>query len=120
MSVLAGIPGLCDGTAHPSREETALRGVERYWGGVWVSVVDLGTASAGPSEDLGRRPPQDIAAEQSVLGGMMLSKDAIADVVEVVRSSDFYRPAHELIFDADHSTCTAGVSRPTRSPSPTS
>jgi replicative DNA helicase len=64
-----------------------------------VSVVDLGAAS-GPSEDLGRRPPQDIAAEQSVLGGMMLSKDAIADVVEVVRSTDFYRPAHEIVFDA--------------------
>lgn len=65
-----------------------------------MSVVDLGAASAGPSEDLGRRPPQDIAAEQSVLGGMMLSKDAIADVVEAVRSTDFYRPAHELIFEA--------------------
>ena len=39
-------------------------------------------------------------AEQSVLGGMMLSKDAIADVVEVVRGADFYRPAHETIFEA--------------------
>lgn len=64
-----------------------------------MSVVDIGAASSGPSEDLGRRPPQDIVAEQSVLGGMMLSKDAIADVVEVVRSTDFYRPAHEIIFD---------------------
>jgi replicative DNA helicase len=49
---------------------------------------------------VGRTPPQDIVAEQSVLGGMMLSKDAIADVVEVVRSNDFYRPAHETIFEA--------------------
>ena len=31
---------------------------------------------------------------------MMLSKDAIADVIEVIRERDFYRPAHELIFDA--------------------
>ncbi|MFD0485194.1 replicative DNA helicase [Kineococcus sp. GCM10028916] len=45
-------------------------------------------------------PPQDIAAEQGVLGGMMLSKDAIADVVEVIKSQDFYRPAHELIYEA--------------------
>ena len=45
-------------------------------------------------------PPQDEGAEQSVLGAMLLSKDAIADVVEVVRGSDFYRPAHELIYDA--------------------
>ena len=47
-----------------------------------------------------RTPPQDLQAEQSVLGGMMLSKDAIADVVEVLRERDFYRPAHELIFGA--------------------
>nr|WP_308066794.1 replicative DNA helicase [Microtetraspora sp. AC03309] len=38
-------------------------------------------------------------AEQSVLGGMMLSKDAIADVVEVLRSDDFYRPAHQIIYE---------------------
>nr|WP_234995561.1 replicative DNA helicase [Streptoalloteichus hindustanus] len=44
-------------------------------------------------------PPQDLAAEQSVLGGMMLSKDAIADVVEVLRPGDFYRPAHQAIYD---------------------
>ncbi len=56
--------------------------------------------SSGPSEDLGRTPPQDVAAEQSVLGGMMLSKDAIADVIEVLRGTDFYRPAHELVFEA--------------------
>ena len=47
-----------------------------------------------------RTPPQDLVAEQSVLGGMLLSKDAIADVVEIIRERDFYRPAHELIYDA--------------------
>jgi replicative DNA helicase len=47
-----------------------------------------------------RMPPQDMAAEQSVLGAMMISKDAIADVSETVRSGDFYRPSHETIFDA--------------------
>jgi replicative DNA helicase len=47
-----------------------------------------------------RSPPQDVAAEQCVLGGMMLSKDAIADVVEVLKAGDFYRPAHATIFDA--------------------
>ena len=47
-----------------------------------------------------RTPPQDNAAEQSVLGSMLLSKDAIADVTEVIRGTDFYRPAHELIHDA--------------------
>lgn len=47
-----------------------------------------------------RTPPQDEQAEQSVIGAMLLSKDAIADVVEVVRGTDFYRPAHELMFEA--------------------
>ncbi|YAL84715.1 replicative DNA helicase [Dermacoccaceae bacterium W4C1] len=57
----------------------------------------------GPEEprDSGERvPPQDVNAEQSVLGGMLLSKDAIADCVEGMRGTDFYRPAHELIWDA--------------------
>jgi len=47
-----------------------------------------------------RTPPQDIAAEQCVLGGMLLSKDAIADVVEILREGDFYRPAHATVFNA--------------------
>ncbi len=47
-----------------------------------------------------RTPPQDLVAEQGVLGGMLLSKDAISDVVEILRERDFYRPAHELIYDA--------------------
>ncbi|HEX5346628.1 MAG TPA: replicative DNA helicase [Pseudonocardiaceae bacterium] len=51
----------------------------------------------GPAFD--RQPPQDITAEQSVLGGMLLSKDAIANVVEVLRTDDFYRPAHQAVFN---------------------
>ncbi|GAA4801128.1 replicative DNA helicase [Rothia endophytica] len=48
-----------------------------------------------------RTPPHDDTAEQSVLGGMMLSKDAIADVVEVIGGgADFYKPAHEGIYEA--------------------
>jgi replicative DNA helicase len=52
------------------------------------------------SAEFERTPPQDVIAEQSVLGGMLLSKDAISDVVEILRKRDFYRPAHELIYDA--------------------
>ena len=47
-----------------------------------------------------RTPPQDMDAEQCVLGAMMMSKDAIADVVEALRGHDFYRPAHEQVYDA--------------------
>lgn len=47
-----------------------------------------------------RTPPHDLLAEQSTLGGMLLSKDAVADVIEIVRGRDFYHPKHEIIFDA--------------------
>jgi replicative DNA helicase len=49
---------------------------------------------------LDRTPPQDHGAEQCVLGGMMLSKDAIADAVEIVNRGDFYRTAHAVVYDA--------------------
>jgi replicative DNA helicase len=66
-----------------------------------VSVADVVTM---PSDrdgrvDVDRTPPQDIVAEQCVLGAMLLSKDAIADVVEVLRPGDFYRPAHQTVYD---------------------
>ncbi len=74
--------------------------------GTRVSLAELkmgtydGSASSsyGPADD--RLPPQDVHAEQSVIGGMLLSKDAIADCVEGLKAVDFYRPAHELIYDA--------------------
>ncbi|WP_084020232.1 replicative DNA helicase [Mycobacterium avium] len=63
-----------------------------------MSVVGIDRPAAAGG-DMGRQPPQDLAAEQSVLGAMLLSKDAIADVVERMRPDDFYRPNHQLIFD---------------------
>ena len=71
-----------------------------------MSIAELpsyGNQSRGAREggtEFERTPPQDLIAEQGVLGGMLLSKDAIADVVEIIRDRDFYRPAHELIYDA--------------------
>ena len=61
---------------------------------------DTGVRAPSDGGGFDRTPPQDIAAEQSVLGGMLLSKDAIADVVEVLRPGDFYRPSHQLVYDA--------------------
>ncbi|HEY0561390.1 MAG TPA: replicative DNA helicase [Frankiaceae bacterium] len=63
-----------------------------------MAVTDFRQAPA-PSGEFDRTPPQDLVAEQCVLGGMIISKDAIADVVEVTRSTDFYRPAHATIYD---------------------
>jgi replicative DNA helicase len=66
-----------------------------------VALVDDRGTHVGDRRDeqFDRQPPQDVTAEQSVLGGMLLSKDAIADVVEVLRPGDFYRPAHQAVYD---------------------
>lgn len=61
-------------------------------------MSDVSTSPVDPAID--RTPPQDLAAEQSVLGAMLMSKDAISDAVEVLRGPDFYRPNHEIIFEA--------------------
>ena len=53
-------------------------------------------ASASPAYE--RVPPHNIEAEESVLGSMLLSKDAIAEVLELLREDDFYRPAHRTVF----------------------
>ena len=52
----------------------------------------------------GRIPPHNLEAEESLLGAMLLSKDAIAAALEApVRSEDFYKPAHGHLFEAIHS-----------------
>ena len=61
-----------------------------------MSVTEI----APRNDDFERTPPHDVAAEQCVLGGMLLSKDAISDVIEVLRPTDHYRPAHQLIYEA--------------------
>jgi replicative DNA helicase len=61
-----------------------------------VSVAEI----APRGGDFERTPPHDLAAEQCVLGGMLMSKDAISDVMEVIRPADHYRPAHQLVHEA--------------------
>ncbi|GAA3538838.1 replicative DNA helicase [Aeromicrobium flavum] len=65
-----------------------------------MSVTDL-YESERPSDTAGSGyvPPQDMAAEQSVLGAMLLTKNAIDPAADLLEPRDFYRPAHELIFD---------------------
>jgi replicative DNA helicase len=48
----------------------------------------------------GRVPPQNLEAEESVIGAMMLSAEAIADVVEILQPEDFYRSANARIYEA--------------------
>ncbi len=59
---------------------------------------NYGPMPNAPPEE--RLPPQDVAAEQSALGSMLLSKDAIGECSEIVQPIDFYRPAHETIHEA--------------------
>jgi len=47
-----------------------------------------------------RIPPHNLDAEQSVLGAMLESKEAIANVIEILKADDFYKPAHTEIYEA--------------------
>ena len=48
----------------------------------------------------GRVPPQSIEAELSVLGAMMLKKEAVTQAIELLRADEFYRQAHRAVFEA--------------------
>src|SRR6266540_2744124 len=61
------------------------------------SVPDGGSRpNAFPTYE--RVPPHNVEAEESVLGSMLLSRDAIAEVLELLHEDDFYRPAHRTVF----------------------
>ncbi|WP_010681210.1 replicative DNA helicase [Acetivibrio cellulolyticus] len=49
---------------------------------------------------LGRIPPQNLEAEQSVLGSILLDKEVLTNVTEIIKSQDFYREDHKEIFEA--------------------
>ena len=61
-----------------------------------------------PSSPAPRVPPHDLQAEESVLGAMLLSRDAISVASEMLSSDDFYKPAHAHIFDAICSLTASG------------
>ncbi len=60
--------------------------------------VAEGGATRPDPQPYERVPPHNIEAEESVLGSMLLSKDAIAEVLELLHEDDFYRPAHRTVF----------------------
>lgn len=62
-----------------------------------MSVTEISPAGDDGFE---RTPPHDIAAEQCVLGGMLLSAEAIEDVVLIIGPDDHYRPAHQIVHEA--------------------
>ena len=80
-----------------------------------VRAAGDGPAPGADLSPFDRQPPQDLTAEQSVLGGMLMSKDAIADVVEVAAARGFLPAGAPDRLRRASSTCTAAGSRPTRS-----
>jgi replicative DNA helicase len=71
-----------------------------------MAVAELPPRGERPS---GRVPPHNLDAEESLLGAMLLSRDAIVAATEVgVSADDFYKPAHGHVFDAITSLYGAG------------
>ena len=92
------------------RQSTARSPLSAAWVRGVASVVGFGSVERGVSvarvadevvKIPGHRvPPQDLDAERSVLGSMLLSTEAMADVVEILEADDFYRSAHGKIYQA--------------------
>src|SRR5687767_9796717 len=55
------------------------------------------TQRANPAN---RVPPHNLQAEESLLGAMLLSRDAIASALEICTPDDFYKPASGHVFEA--------------------
>ena len=45
-------------------------------------------------------PPQNLEAEQSTLGSMMLDRAALEKGMEILKAEDFYRPTHQEVYDS--------------------
>jgi len=63
-------------------------------------VQSIEDARRRQSAGAGRVPPHDLQAEESLLGAMLLSRDAIVDAVDICTEADFYKPAHGHVFEA--------------------
>ena len=63
-------------------------------------MIEPAYTTADPETRALKIPPHSIEAEQSVLGGLFLDKDALIKVVELVRGDDFYRQDHRIIYKA--------------------
>ena len=58
------------------------------------------TSNSPLSYDLGKLPPQAIELEEAVLGGLMLEKDAVIEVIDILKPDSFYKEQHQHIFTA--------------------
>ncbi len=58
------------------------------------------TANNLPTNQLGKLPPQALDLEEAVLGALMLEKDALTAVIDILKTDVFYHEAHQKIFEA--------------------
>src|SRR5687768_3491346 len=66
------------------------------------------SSSARGAAAPGRVPPHNLQAEESLLGAMLLNRDAIADALQTCSADDFYKPAHGHIYEAIHALYSQG------------
>lgn len=52
-----------------------------------------------PDESIGKMPPQNLEAEQSLLGSLLINKDAVIKIADIVNPNDFYSDHHKIIFE---------------------
>ena len=50
-------------------------------------------------DDMTRTPPHSVESEQSILGSILLDKDAMITVSETIKPDDFYKEAHKIIYE---------------------
>ena len=50
--------------------------------------------------ELGRLPPQALDLEESVLGALMLEKEALTNIIDILKPENFYKDAHKEIYQA--------------------
>lgn len=51
------------------------------------------------TKEMGKVPPQNLEAEQSLLGALLLDKEAIIRIVDMISPEDFYRDAHKILYE---------------------
>lgn len=65
-----------------------------------ISEQTTNNAATLATLERGKIPPQDIRLEEAVLGGMLIDKKGVDEVIDILKAEAFYRPAHQLIYEA--------------------
>lgn len=111
IAVPAGVASENSAAEPSSPPPAALPVVPRWEDTQWQGGNEPPSRSGGdsgrPASSM-RVPPSNLRAEESVLGAMLLSREAIADVVEILEADHFYKPVHGHVFEAVMSLYSGG------------